>query len=88
MFGMPKKRKPPEWRSIKVRSDVYERLRAQQARISRDGLDSWGFPCWKKGEASANAAAVSAAGNTLSAVIDNALAVTQRMMDATKEKHT
>jgi hypothetical protein len=41
---MPKKRKLPEWRSIKVHSDVYDKLRAQQRDIQQGGWRSVGRP--------------------------------------------
>ena len=70
-----KKRKSPKWRSIKVHADVYERLRAQQASIIRDGRDAWGF-------VAASAVSATASVTTLSAVIENALAAVARMKAA------
>ena len=61
MAGMTKKRKSPEWRSIKVRADVYERLCAKQKEIRAAGWRAMGFPS-VDGEA------------TLSTIIDIALA--------------
>jgi len=61
MASMAKQRKATKWRSIKVRADVYERLRAKQREIRAAGWRAMGFPS-VDGEA------------TLSTIIDIALA--------------
>ena len=43
MASMSKKRKEPEFRSIKVHAEVYAALRARQADIVRDGWEAWGM---------------------------------------------
>ena len=43
MSSMSKKRKQPEFRSIKVHTEVYAALRARQADIVRDGWEAWGM---------------------------------------------
>jgi hypothetical protein len=43
MSSMNKKRKQPEFRSIKVHAEVYAALRERQADIVRDGWEAWGM---------------------------------------------